>query len=287
MSHKKITIVAVKDALWGDPPVNVNIITPLKKANIIGRVIRKVLVKIHFLQAMTYNRNLMRLDTDIIIVFDSGVTTHFLNWLKKNNPSKRIILWYWNPVALTISPDIVPPDIEKWSYSQTDCNQWGLFYNTQFFFSKNIIKSTNINSQSDIYFVGRDKGRAEQILYYKTQFERLGLKAEYHIIKKHDKLIPYSEILQSVSQTKCVFDYCVNETAGMSLRALEAMFMSKKVITNNQMYRQEAFYDPSNIFILGENNLDDLKSFFEEPYVEIDSKIKNQYLFESWLERFL
>jgi hypothetical protein len=73
----------------------------------------------------------------------------------------------------------------------------------------------------------------------------------------------------------------------MSLRALEAMFMSKKVITNNQMYRQEAFYDPSNIFILGENNLDDLKSFFEEPYVEIDSKIKNQYLFESWLERFL
>ena len=46
------------------------------------------------------------------------------------------------------------------------------------------------------------------------------------------------------------------------------------------------FYHPDNIFILGENKIEDLPEFMEKKYVEIDETIVDKYDCKQWLERF-
>ena len=208
----------------------------------------------------------------------------FLKWLKKHNADKRIVLWYWNPVFLTIDPQKVPEGIELWSYSHQDCEKYSMRFNTQFCFPK--YEPTNEETTSDIFFFGRDKGRGELIEKYQKQFEKMGLKTDFRIIRSQSDYIPYNEGIKLTKQSKCVLDFCVNEEVGMSLRALEALFLNKKVITNNKMYARERFYRKQNVFILEQDNIEELPAFIQSPLEEVEKEIKEYYLFENWLKRF-
>ena len=67
---------------------------------------------------------------------------------------------------------------------------------------------------------------------------------------------------------------------------MEALFLEKKLITNNKDIKNYDFYNPSNIFILGENNIEDIKEFINKPYEKVEQKIIDYYDFEQWLSRF-
>ena len=67
---------------------------------------------------------------------------------------------------------------------------------------------------------------------------------------------------------------------------MEALFFEKKLITNNKDIKNYDFYNPSNIFILGENNIEDIKEFINKPYEKVEQKIIDYYDFEQWLSRF-
>ena len=47
------------------------------------------------------------------------------------------------------------------------------------------------------------------------------------------------------------------------------------------------FYRPNNIFVLGIDKLENLKSFLELPYEKVNEDIKVRYEFSRWIERFL
>ena len=69
---------------------------------------------------------------------------------------------------------------------------------------------------------------------------------------------------------------------------MEAMFYNKKLITNNIYIKEYDFYNPRNIFILQERNINELNEFLELPMIEINQDIKNKYKFSGgWLEDFL
>lgn len=72
---------------------------------------------------------------------------------------------------------------------------------------------------------------------------------------------------------------------GYTLRTIESLFLSKKLITNNKNIIKEDFYNPNNIFIL-DNNYNNIKKFLERPYKSISNEIKEKYLTRSWVSRF-
>lgn len=279
----KTLIVRVKDTLWGDMPENVETLSPYVNTSIFTRVLRKFFSEKKFIQNIINNPKLKNVDADMILVFDS-ISIAFLNWLKRHNPNKRIVLWYWNPVSLTINPNDVPEGIEKWSYSRKDCEEYGMTFNTQFCFSK--YETVSQEPKTDVFFFGRDKGRGDAIEGYQKQLEALGIKTDFRIIRSDKDYIPYEKVIELTCQAKCVLDFCVSEDVGMSLRALEALFLNKKVITNNAMYVYEAFYSPKNVFILGKDDINSLQNFLNEPLQDIAKETKDAYLFENWLTRF-
>ena len=122
--------------------------------------------------------------------------------------------------------------------------------------------------RSDIFFVGKDKGRLDILLDCYEKFTQSGLKCDFHIVEvppekqkytdriAYNQRIPYSEVLEREASTRCVLEILQNNEDYMSMRATEAFCYGKKLITNSKAYRDYPFYDPGIIWIL-----DDIDAF--------------------------
>lgn len=120
------------------------------------------------------------------------------------------------------------------------------------------------------------------LLKYKASFEKLGLQCSFLIFKRKAKGISYLENIRNVSRCSCVVDITAGQ-AGISLRPLEALFFDKKLITNNKSIKEYSFYHPSNIFVLEEDNLNDLPAFVNAPVSVISKNIKEEFDINTWI----
>lgn len=272
------------------------IITPYNKKLKVKLI--KLFERFNLLHNFLYNyKEIHTNQSNSIIVFDSNITPLFLEWLKKNFPNNRIILWYWNPVenqTTTIKPDEIPHGIEKWSYSPKDCSKYNLIFNTTFYFDclASQYKKNNYHKKTKALFIGRDKGRLAELQNLKNRLEKIGVDCEFHIIRdtniknsSYEKPIPYSRVVEMLADADVIVDYYIDDNAGLSLRPMEAMFLNKKIITNNKTIKNYDFYCPENIYILG-NEIYPLKIFIQNKYKIIEGNVIQNYLFSNWLKRF-
>jgi hypothetical protein len=235
-------------------------------------------------------------DDDKIIVFDTLVTPQYLYWLCKSYPDKRIILWYWNPVGNNRKFELFPRRVEVWSYSPADCASYGFRYNTQFYFDSIVdgVRPTEAeaNPKPKALFIGREKGRRQQVLDIMSLLEESGAETETHLMKdgtrgnrKAEQVTPYGEVVEKICGCDVIVDYTLNEHAGLSLRPMEALFLNKKLITNNKSIRQYRFYKRENIYILGDEQRS-LGEFLAGAYVSPDPDVRDYYRLSNWVKRF-
>jgi hypothetical protein len=236
---------------------------------------------------------LKRNDVKNVIVFinKGGEVVEYI--LKKKRKDQRVILWYWNPAIKCINPDSINyNNSELWSFDTNDCLLHNMSYNTTFYFDN--IYLSNRDLLYDILFVGKDKGRMTYLKELERELIKKNIRIRFEIVSDNKKTnksskketIPYEKVLELISESKAILDICQDGQDGMTLRPLEALFLKKKLITNYSKISNFDFYHPNNIFILGIDNIDDLKYFIETPYISIPYSIINQYDFSSWLKRF-
>ena len=241
-------------------------------------------------------------DDDKIIVFDTHCTPRYLNWLCEKQPDKRIIFWYWNPVRSRDKEGLLDKlykRIEVWTYSEKDAKQYGLRLNTQFYFDSLASEAAEAAALPSpqppkALFYGREKGREAALMELKEQMKEAGIQADYRFIRPnpgphasshHEQMVSYRAIVDAVKESQYIVDYYADPTAGLSLRAMEALFFGKKLITNRPLMRDEDFYDSRNIYILGDETRS-LKEFSGEPYTAPPPEIRDRYLISNWLKRF-
>lgn len=233
---------------------------------------------------------------DKIIVFDAHVTPPYLYWLCEHYPDKRIILWYWNPIDEKRRFDLFPRKVEIWSYSLSDCEKYGFRHNSQFYFNCIAEKYGEYIERNythpTVCFIGREKGRKESILRIKERLDQSGIITEFHFMKDgvpknrfEEPLMSYASIIDLINHCDALLDFTLRDNAGLSLRPMEAMFLGKKLITNQRSITQYDFYRKENIYILGEENRSVLE-FLNSPSVELEPEIRNYYLLSNWLKRF-
>lgn len=238
-----------------------------------------------------YNNN-----KSVIILLDTIYAKFDLQWLRMHFPNFRIILWFWNPVGSTISlQDITAKDIELWSYSITDSENYNLHYNTPFYPLHNVVNCDDVN-EYDIIFWGRDKKRRGIIEYYNKIFKKIGLDTRIHITpdrwfqslykRKMSHYVTYDKIIADIKRSRSILDIYTNPMAGLSLRTMEALFYKKKLITNSMEIKRYDFYSKENVFVLGEDDIQYLADFVKSPYIDVDPQIVCKYSVTSWLERF-
>lgn len=241
------------------------------------------------------------LDYDMIIAFDSVFNEKIVKYMssKKKNTT-RLIFWHWNIVKDLKQERILKstmPICEHWTFDTNDARKYSMKINNQFFFEQDINK--NIGEIFDLYFVGNDKARIDILLKFKILCDELGLNSKISVIPDStsmsecelyvSKEIPYGKVIDSIKKSRCILEICQDGQSGLTARALEAMFLGKKLITNNKSISQFEFYNNQNILII-DNNLLGLKGimtdFIRSPFRTIERESIYKYSFDGWLENF-
>ena len=121
------------------------------------------------------------------------------------------------------------------------------------------------------------------------------MKTDFHITKTSRKSdtnflykerINYIESLEKLSKSKSVLDIVADGQFGLTLRPLEALYFRKKLITNDKLIVERDFYRKENIFILGYDDIRDLKCFLNTPFEDINEEILEKYDFNRWISKF-
>jgi len=245
--------------------------------------------------------NLKSLESfQIIIIFDFAMEEYFYGLLSKYFPSKTLIIYYMD----TIRGDIYRErNIKKYKYSnvnifsfdEQDCIFFNLKHNPYFFTGQYLTDTLSYpDPLNKVFFIGYAKDRKEKIEKIKIELDKLGINNNIIIIDTKQKnysnsIIPYTDTLDIIKKSSILLDIVREEQAGATQRELEAVFLKKKLITNNTYINQRKYYNENNVFLIDfskQNILENFIDFLNKPFIDINNDIKEYYSLENWLARF-
>ena len=229
---------------------------------------------------------------DVIIVQASKITAYIPDFLRKKNFKGRVIYWYWDPVSRCVSPERMNREVcELWSFDYRDCQKYNMRFNdTYYVFDSASAEKCEI--KWDIVFIGRDKGRLEQLNKLKEKFEKNDLRTLFYIVptkpyslnaRRLKKVITYEEILEIVKKSRCLVDINQSNQSGLSQRCMESLYFNKKILSDNHNICKYKLYHKKMIIPL--SDMEKIKSFIMDED-EYDAWQLKYYTFENWLDRF-
>ncbi|WP_196213260.1 hypothetical protein [Bacteroides cellulosilyticus] len=266
-----------------------------KKINIFNRALRKIIVSFLSIDCSLFYENWKDsiADFSVIIIYAYRNNIDVIKYIcKKKQPDQRVIVWYWNPVFRCVHPDLIKDlDCELWSFDFNDCQCFNLKFNTTYYFRNLELPQSSIE-KIDVFFCGLNKGRKKILDSIQKKMVENNLLYHFHVVdeqlpvEEQKPRLSYQENLEYISSCKAVLDVLQEGQDGMTLRVMEALFFQKKLITNQLSLVKADFYHPNNIFIIGKDDWNNLKSFMNSPVFHISEEVKYKYDFFSWIERF-
>jgi len=302
MEKKEICIIRAKlkeDYIWDAiKSYGFDIHIPYKDRNIFLRILREIWYRLGLpKRSIWFNKELKNIEAEIIIVYDSLAVPDLLAWLRNRYKNSRIILNYENRTDTSISPNDVDDSIEKWSYDLSDCARFNMKAIQPSFFNIYAFDADKESKIWDILFVGRDKGRLNEILLLQKKFSKRGLSTNFHICanrsflrfqkKIYKSFLSYKEYLVILAQSRAILNVSRKDQDAITQRELEALFFNIKCITTNRKVKEYDFYDKNRFFVLGEDKDEDLNSFMSRELLPVEEVIIKKYSFEDVLMKSL
>lgn len=189
-----------------------------------------------------------------------------------------------------------------YTFDHADAASYGILWKEQVYnpHTASPIERTANSETVDLFFAGADKGRLGSLLKLREAAEREGLSCHYHLVASRPpesytpeesrhfagSKIPYEEMLIRIGQARCLIEIVQPGQHGCTLRAMEALFFGKKLITDNPSVEQEAFYRPENVYRLGREERS-LRTFLDEPMVAVPSGVIDRHDITRWIDTFL
>lgn len=286
-----------------------------RKTGKAGRAIRKMLSRHHRSTAYYFDDWIDDVhEFGTVIIHANIINQSVPDTLRKMGYKGRIIYWYWNPVCNCVSPDRINRDCcELWSFSADDCKAYHMSYNSTYYFEEPTSYAAGFNENSrhggqidpqeeidtDIFFVGADKGRYRKLMEIKSAAEKAGLKTDFRIIRdagsgasgEYSIRLDYEDVVRLTKKSRAVLEILQEGQTGMSLRPMEAIFFGKKLITDNLAIQTEKFYDSRSVLVLDGKETekdfsDSLYRFVREDNGKFSPEYIDYYDFRNWLKRF-
>mgnify|MGYP003604312537 CR=1 FL=1 len=187
-------------------------------------------------------------------------------------------------------------------FDKDDYIQYKNIYNNIFpttnFYVDNIEKDSKINN-NEVFFLGSYlEDRIDEIISISHFFKKRQISSNIQIVynrtsvppnlkKSNIKIITkpkkYLEMLDEIKKSKYLLEFQNTSIHnGLSFRVFEALFFSKKLITNNNDVKNYDFYNPNNIFVWENQDYDSIIDFLEKDYEAVDNDILKKYSFSNW-----
>ncbi|TKF69494.1 hypothetical protein FCV59_20550 [Vibrio sp. F13] len=273
----------------------------LKKIMI--RILPRMCFKIFHIKELK-KKGFNDLDDELIIFFDTPYWFRTLPFLRDTIKNSDIKLWFWNPVKdKKYLSQISTSSFNVATFDYSDSIKYNWDYHPQFYWRSIEKENTPTTPINDVFYIGREKNeesysRIEILSDCLSKLDNDSLSVKAMIVNssvsqikstKHRNVInkksniSYDEVINNLLFTKSILEVNAPGQSGLTLRALEALFFRKKLITNNKEIVKYDFYDQENIYILGFDTRC-LKSFVESEYKDVPGSIKEKYSFEHWLK---
>lgn len=265
----------------------------LKIKNFLFRCLNKLLKKILRLDSFLFiqNKELIK-KVDKIVISDSAYSIQLHKYMMKINPSAQIFLYYMNTIDSSIKNKM--NQFDK-AYIYTFDKHDSIKYNINYIHTPYSIMTpySSDNEIYDVLFLGRSKGRDKELLTIRNVLKSNHKKYKIMLLDsddeemKIDEYISYEQYLEDVSKSKCILEIIKKGQAGSTLRALEALWFQKKLITNNINIQYDEYYDKENTYLIDPKNINEqkLKEFLEEPYIKTNIDI-SKIEFSYWISKF-
>lgn len=243
-------------------------------------------------------KNFSREDNIIFLFYECfhfSYSKKYLNYLKKKYINSKFVFLLMNPVG-----DYILSKLEKVkdcydeiiTFFQSDADAYGyLCYESGLYGAEQLPESDL--PETDVFFVGEDKGRLNVLLNIYETLTKNGLKCDFYItnvpIEKqkyssdivYNTPIPYEEVLQHIQKTKCILEVLQKNGFYCSLRTLEAYAYKKKLLTTNQRIYDADFYTPEIVGVIEDSKNFDC-SFIKNKVEEVLYEEKDFYKFEGF-----
>ena len=244
---------------------------------------------------MTDIQNVVR-GHSLIIVFDYPNMVEICREVEeKADKGSRLVLYLWNPM-LIYSADVIKQISSRWeiwTFDPKDAQTHGFKYAGQFLYDNYLPDYKDAEFDSDLFFIGINKGRFKFLreLEYKC-LKDYNIRPHFIYVdkfrgilsKSYSGWVSYKDMLLMAAKSKAILELNQSEQAGLTLRALEALLMKKKLVTNNNQIKHYKFAKHANVYILN-NDMDSLAEFLNQPMINVELVDISQYRFKSWLER--
>ncbi len=246
----------------------------------------------------------------IFFIKGESISVNNLQELRKAHPEARLIIYHWDSIANNHNAlRILPLFDQAFSFDKPDCKKLGIRFLPLFYLDDYAaIAQKEVKPQYDLLFVGTVHSDRYQfirylteqvakrggtyftylffqskILYYKMKLQNKALRNT----SMHDfQFVPLAkkDLLALMEQSRIIIDIQHPKQTGLTMRCIETLGASRKLITTNQHIREYDFYDENNILIVGRHHPILTDSFLTAPYHPIAADIYHKYSIGHWIE---
>jgi hypothetical protein len=281
---------------------------PIEPKTLFYKTTRYILKPLYRACLDRYHHNIISQSSSIKYDKVFFIATHFfsidnLKYLRNSQGNSGFISYHWDPVSQYNYLDTIQYFDRVYSFDKIDCQKHGFKYLP--LFASDIYNNIEQKEHDiDIYTIGSvvNPQRYTLVQQFKGYCISNDINFYFHL---KVTLISYLKILLKgiipkdvsfgalkaevmrdiVTRSRAVLDVPNHQQSGLTMRVIENICIGKKLVTTNVHIVDEPFYDKNQIFLLGEDNMDDLKSFirseykgFEHPELKLESWLKNIFL---------
>ncbi|WP_157943693.1 MULTISPECIES: lipopolysaccharide biosynthesis protein [Arenibacter] len=301
----KLESLGAKVDFYDERPTNTFIVKALVRINkkLLSKKINKYYTDIlHKTKGIKYD----------FIFFNSpeSISKQLFLKLKKEHESSRFILYMWDSLKNKNANELLEYFDVRFSFDQQDCinRKIDIKYRPLFYVDDySNLSGISIQKEYDLLFIGTLHSDRNKILnQIRTECQKQGLnyffylyfpsKILYLIKRIYDrtlwgtklkdfKFVPLSknELVNYVEKSNAILDIQHPKQNGLTIRTIEMLGASRKLITTNQDIVNYDFYNPTNIKVIDRNQIQLEKKFFDKAFEKGDKEIIHKYSLEGWI----
>ena len=239
--------------------------------------------------------------------YEYSYTQNIVNYIKSHYHEAIVALYCTDKISLyykQFGKNNVDRLLSEVDYSFTYNKEDSFLYNMElmpptfpYFNGFGFIENKSNMITSDLFFVGKSKGRHELLHRIYKKATELGYRCDFTIlgVPEHDRLngssinytntLNYDEVIKRVKSTKCIVNLVQDGGAGLALRDYEAIYFDKYLLTNNEyVFETELFCEKNanQIIKLNYENIGDTLKRIDLPYTSIKG-IESIYSWRTFL----
>ena len=207
------------------------------------------------------------------------------DYLKKEFPSCKIVYRFSDKVEMYMNDnyyydfkleDLIDTFDCISTYNKMDSEKYNFLYTRPCLINYALNEKSDIDY--DIFFVGKNKGRVNQIIKFFEICQNKNIKCDFYItdvpkedqkysnIIHYNEYISYEDVIKKIGNSKAILNIMQSGSCGFTRRDYEAIGMNKILITNNNMIKESIFYTEEKIIMLDnfENESEKIINFNNE-----------------------